>query len=115
MKFGLELRNQSSGEPPLLSRVPTQLSAPPVQAQGGWLIEDDINRGPLRNRPLGLVQESDVLKPEKQRTHQNLSLHTTSGSTPTGLLSQTSEVKSEEVCIEFSYLLFSTTASPNNL
>lgn len=97
MKFGLELRNQSSGEPPLLSRVPMQLSAPPVQAQGGWLIEDDINRGPLRNRPLGLVQESDVLKPEKQRTHQNLSLHTTSGSTSTGLLSQTSEVKSEEV------------------
>ncbi|EXC23668.1 hypothetical protein L484_015578 [Morus notabilis] len=96
LKYGVEMRNQSSGEPPLLSRLPTHLSMPPVQAHGGWLVEDDINRGPLRNRPSGLVQESDVLKPEKQRAHQNSSSYTTSCYTPTGLLSQTPEVKSEE-------------------
>ena len=95
MKYGPELRNQSSGDPPILSRVPTQLSAP--QGQGGWLVDDDMNRGHLKNRSLGLVHETEVFKPDKQRAHQSSSSYTTSGSNPTGLLSQ-SEVKVEEVC-----------------
>ncbi|KAK9986076.1 hypothetical protein SO802_031027 [Lithocarpus litseifolius] len=96
MKHGLDLRNQSSGEPPLLSRLPTQ--APSLmQPQGGWLVEDDISRGPLNNRPLGFVQEADSSKPDKQRAHLNPFSPTTPGSTPTGLLSQTFQ-KIEETC-----------------
>ena len=47
MKYGLEIRNQNSGEPPLLSRLPVQISvsAPSVQGQGGWLVDDDIKEG----------------------------------------------------------------------
>lgn len=103
MKHGLDLRNQSSGEPPLLSRLPTQ--APSLmQPQGGWLVEDDISRGPLNSRPLGFVQEADSSKPDKQRAHLNPFSPITPGSTPTGLLSQTSH-KIEEVCSEY-YLEF---------
>ncbi|PON43526.1 Double-stranded RNA-binding domain containing protein [Parasponia andersonii] len=97
MKYGLDLRNQSASEPPLISRLPSQLSAPSVQAQGGWLVDDDVSRRRLKNRPLGPLQDSEASKPDKQRAHQNSSSYTTSGSTPTGLLSQKSEVKGEEV------------------
>ncbi|KAL5550325.1 hypothetical protein UlMin_000501 [Ulmus minor] len=99
MKHGLDLRNHSSGDPPLLSRIPAQLSVLPVPTQGGWLAEDDISRQ-TKNRPFGLVQESDMLKPDRQRAHQNSSSCTTPGPSPTpaGLLSHnTSEVKTEEV------------------
>ena len=107
MKYGLEIRNQNSGEPPLLSRLPVQISvsAPSVQGQGGWLVDDDISRGPLKNRPLGPLPESDALKSDKQRGYQNSYPYTTLGSTSSGLLSQTSEVKGEEVCSEFSSTL----------
>ncbi|PON73533.1 HAD-like domain containing protein [Parasponia andersonii] len=88
MKYGLDLRNQSSSEPPLISRLPSQLSAPSVQAQGGWLVDDDVSRRRLKNRPLGPLQDSEASKPDKQRAHQNSSSYTTSGSTPTGLLSK---------------------------
>jgi RNA polymerase II C-terminal domain phosphatase-like 1/2 len=99
MKHGLDLRNQSSGEPPLLSRLPTQASSL-MQPQGGWLVEDDISGGNLNNRPLGSVQDADSFKPDKQRGHFSPFSPITPGSTPTGLLSQTSQMKVEEVCSE---------------
>jgi RNA polymerase II C-terminal domain phosphatase-like 1/2 len=97
MKHGLDLRNQSSGEPPLLSRLPTQASSL-MQPQGGWLVEDDISGGNLNNRPLGSVQDADSFKPDKQRGHFSPFSPITPGSTPTGLLSQTSQMKVEEAC-----------------
>ncbi|KAH7844554.1 hypothetical protein Vadar_029285 [Vaccinium darrowii] len=44
-----DLRYQGSSEPPLLSRSP----AFPIQPQGGWLVEEDINRGQFNNRKSG--------------------------------------------------------------
>lgn len=60
VKHGLDLRNQGSGQPPLLPRLPTQ---------GGWIVEEDVNRVHQNNRP---------------------------GSTSIGL--HVSQVKGEEVC-----------------
>ncbi|XP_060957770.1 RNA polymerase II C-terminal domain phosphatase-like 2 isoform X2 [Cannabis sativa] len=99
MKYGIDLRNNSSAEPPILSRFPAPISAPPVHSQGGWLVDDDINKGQLKNRPSGPLPESDALKLDKQRAHQNSTSYMPSSSTSTGLLSQTSEVKSEEAHI----------------
>ncbi|XP_015897198.2 RNA polymerase II C-terminal domain phosphatase-like 2 isoform X1 [Ziziphus jujuba] len=93
----IDLRNQSVGEPPLLSRLPTQPSATAVQAQGGWLVEDDVNKGHLNNRSSGLIKESDALRSDRQRAHQNSSSYTTPVPAAPSLFSQTSEVKSEEV------------------
>ncbi|KAM5560389.1 RNA polymerase II C-terminal domain phosphatase-like 2 [Rosa sericea] len=91
----LDIRSQSSGEPPNSSRVPAQTSASTVHAQGGWLVDDDKKRGHSSFRPPGSGQESDVLKPEKL-VHQNpFSLN--KQSSPTGLPSQTSEARREEV------------------
>ncbi|XP_059427943.1 RNA polymerase II C-terminal domain phosphatase-like 2 [Corylus avellana] len=96
-KRGPDIRNQSSGEPPILSRLHTQ-SASVMQPQGGWLVEDDISRGHSNNQPLGFVQDAEPLKPDKQRAHLNPVPRSTPGSTPTGLFSQTSQVKVEEAC-----------------
>lgn len=100
----IDLRNQSVGEPPLLSRLPTQPSATAVQAQGGWLVEDDVNKGHLNNRSSGLIKESDALRSDRQRAHQNSSSYTTPVPAAPSLFSQTSEVKSEEVVQVFSTL-----------
>ncbi|XP_052172563.1 RNA polymerase II C-terminal domain phosphatase-like 2 isoform X2 [Diospyros lotus] len=83
-----------SGEPHLLSRLPTQLPITPAQPQGGWLVEEDNNRGHLTNR--NPVQESDALKTDKQRTCQTPSHLGTASSTSAGLLSHMSEVKGKE-------------------
>ncbi|KAG6643385.1 RNA polymerase II C-terminal domain phosphatase-like 2 [Carya illinoinensis] len=100
MKHGLDSRIQSSGEPPLLSRLPTQ-SGSLMQPQGGWLVEDDINRGHLNSRPSGFVPEADVLKPDKKPFSPS-----TPGSmpTPTPTPSQTSQVKVEEACASYDML-----------
>lgn len=92
-KHGPDLWNQRSAEPP----IPTQ-SASVMQPQGGWLVEDDISRGHSSNRPSGFVQEAEPLKPDKQCAHLKPVPPSTPGSTPTGLFSQTSQVKVEEVC-----------------
>lgn len=89
-----ELRNQSSGEPPLLSRIPAPTS---VRGRGSWLEEDDNYRGHLKNRTLGPVQDSDLPNFDKQQLHQNSHSCSSPGSTPIRLDSQTSEVKREEV------------------
>lgn len=92
MKHGQDLRNPSSGDPPILSRVPTLIPPSLVQPQGGRLVEEDISRGHLNNRALGVAQEYDASKPDKQRANQN------PFSVPSGLLSHASQVKGEEVC-----------------
>lgn len=105
----VDLRSQSSGEPPLplLSRLPGQLPTSSVHAQGGLLVEDDV-KGHLSNRASEIIKESDALKCDKPRAHQNSS-NTTPGSTATGLLSQTSEVKNEEVVQVFLTLFWNHT------
>lgn len=94
----IDLRNPSIGEPPLISRLPTQPLATAVQAQGGWLVEDDVNRGLLNNRSSGLIKEPDALTSDKQKAYQNSS-YTTPGSAAPSLFSQTSEEKIEEVVL----------------
>lgn len=103
----IDLRSQSSVEPLLLSRLPTQLPTSSVQAQGGRLVEDDV-KGHLNNRAPGIMKESDALKCDKLRAHQNSS-NTTPGSTATGLLLQTSELKNEEVVQVFLTLFWNHT------
>ncbi|CAI0424220.1 unnamed protein product [Linum tenue] len=72
-----DVRNQNSGQPPLLSRVP----APPLlQPQGGWLVEDDGSKLYTNSRPSGLLQDPETPKLDRLRTVTN-----------------SSQVKSEEV------------------
>lgn len=97
MKHGQDVRNQSLGDPPILSRLP-QISTSSLHPQGVWLVEDDSNRGHLNNRASGLVQEADVLKPDKQRGHQIPFGHNTPGSTPVSLLPHLPQLKNDEVC-----------------
>ncbi|XP_044494702.1 RNA polymerase II C-terminal domain phosphatase-like 2 [Mangifera indica] len=66
---GLDLRNQSSSQPPLLPRLPVQTSSSLMQAQGGWIMEEDVNRVYQNNQP---------------------------GSSSTGVLSHASQGKGEE-------------------
>lgn len=96
MKHGQDVRNQSLGDPPILSRLP-QISTSSLHPQGVWLVEDDSNRGHLNNRASGLVQEADVLKPDKQRGHQIPFCHNTPGSTPVSLLPHLPQLKNDEV------------------
>ncbi|RVX06011.1 RNA polymerase II C-terminal domain phosphatase-like 2 [Vitis vinifera] len=96
MKHGQDVRNQSLGDPPILSRLP-QISTSSLHPQGVWLVEDDSNRGHLNNRASGLVQEADVLKPDKQRGHQIPFGHNTPGSTPVSLLPHLPQLKNDEV------------------
>ncbi|XP_057983618.1 RNA polymerase II C-terminal domain phosphatase-like 2 isoform X2 [Malania oleifera] len=92
MKHGQDVRSQSSGEPPLLSRFPPQVSTASIQPQGGWLVEEDMH-----TRASGF--EYDALKSDKQRAHQALLGHGTPASTPPALLSHGSQVKGEEACV----------------
>ncbi|KAF7144511.1 hypothetical protein RHSIM_Rhsim04G0128900 [Rhododendron simsii] len=87
-----DLRCQGSSEPPLLSRSP----ASPIEPQGGWLVEEDMNRVQLNNRKSGTVQESGALKTDKHRARQNVRFHGTLGSASVRLPSQVSEVRGEE-------------------
>ncbi|XP_059667967.1 RNA polymerase II C-terminal domain phosphatase-like 2 isoform X2 [Cornus florida] len=96
MNHGQDLRYQGSGEPPLLSRLPTQLTIPTIQPQGGWLVEEDMDRGHSNNRASGTLQESDLLKAEKQRARQDSLNHSTSGSATAGLISHIPQVRGEE-------------------
>ncbi|GAV75470.1 dsrm domain-containing protein/NIF domain-containing protein [Cephalotus follicularis] len=97
VKPGLDLRNQSSGQPPLLSRLPAQTSSYLSQPPGGWLVEEDIKKTHLHNRPSAFAQESDASKSDKLRVNQNPS-PSTPGSNSTGLLAHASKVKSEKAC-----------------
>lgn len=62
-------------------------------------MDDDKKRAHSIFRPPGSAQESDVLKSEKL-VHQNPFSPGKQASAPTGLLSQTSDARREEVCSE---------------
>ncbi|KAG8647742.1 hypothetical protein MANES_09G104300v8 [Manihot esculenta] len=100
-----DLRNQNSGQPPLLSRVPVPLSSSSVpmpipsssiQPQCGWLVEEDINTAHVNTRPSGFALENDLPKPDKLRSLQNPFSHSPPVSASSGLVSHASQVKSEE-------------------
>ncbi|XVF76805.1 hypothetical protein PTKIN_Ptkin13bG0296400 [Pterospermum kingtungense] len=95
-KQGLDLRNQSSVQPPLLSKSPAQTSSSSVLPQGGWLVDEDINKAHPNDRSSAFVQEPDATKSEKVRGFQNPFSHTAPGSVSTGLPSHASQVKVEE-------------------
>ncbi|XP_021289619.1 RNA polymerase II C-terminal domain phosphatase-like 2 isoform X3 [Herrania umbratica] len=94
-KQSLDLRNQSSVQPPLLSKVPAQISSSSILPQGGWLVEEDNNKAHLNDRSSGSAQESDATKSDKLR-NQNPFSHSAPGSVSTGLPSHASQVKVEE-------------------
>ena len=100
-KHGLDLRNQSSLQPPLLSKLPAQTSSSSILPQGGWLVEEGINKAHLNDRSSGSAQESDATKSDKLQGYQNPLSHTPPGSVSTGLSSHASQVKLEEVCSKF--------------
>ncbi|XP_048236140.1 RNA polymerase II C-terminal domain phosphatase-like 2 isoform X2 [Ricinus communis] len=91
-----DLRNQTSGQPPLLSRVPAPLPSSSIQPQGGWLVEEDISRAHINSRSSGFAQESDILKSDKLRTHLNPFVHSTPVSASTSSVFHASQVKGEE-------------------
>ncbi|KAL0309960.1 UNVERIFIED_CONTAM: RNA polymerase II C-terminal domain phosphatase-like 2 [Sesamum radiatum] len=89
--FRRDSRYSGSTEPPLLSRLPWQ--APILQPQGGWLVEEDTNRGNFISRTPGITPESDPS--DRLRGRQNLLGHGTSSSVTTDL-SNVVQVKNEE-------------------
>lgn len=99
MKHGPDLKNQGSGEPPLLSRPPVQLPTANIHPHGGLPVEEDSSKGHINCRSSGFSQESDSLKFDKQRAHQNQLGHTLPSVSTSGVLSNTSQVKAEEVCL----------------
>jgi RNA polymerase II C-terminal domain phosphatase-like 1/2 len=97
-----DLRNQNSGQPPLLSRIPAAIPLSSLQPQGGWLVEEDTSRAQSNNRPSATAQELDSLKSDKLRGLQNPLAHGASASAPapSSLVSHASELKAEEVCLK---------------
>ncbi|KAI3474727.1 hypothetical protein Pfo_029912 [Paulownia fortunei] len=89
--FRRDSRYSGSTEPPLLSRLPWQ--APLLQPQGGWLVEEDTNRGNFSSRAPGIVPECD--SSDRQRGRQSSVSHGTSSSVPAEL-SHVSLAKNEE-------------------
>ncbi|CAA0836297.1 RNA polymerase II C-terminal domain phosphatase-like 2 [Striga hermonthica] len=71
-------RLSASTEPPLLSRSTWQ--APHLQPQGGWLVEDDPNKGSFNGRSPGIIPESDPF--DRQRVRQNSLGHGASSTVP---------------------------------
>ncbi|XP_015087835.1 RNA polymerase II C-terminal domain phosphatase-like 2 [Solanum pennellii] len=66
-----DMRYRGSAEPPLLPRVPQKPPILPIPPLGGWLVEDDLNKGHMGGRSPGIFQESDASRYAKQRGHQN--------------------------------------------
>lgn len=66
-----DMRYRGSAEPPLLPRVPQKPPILPMPPHGGWLVEDDLNKGHMGGRSPGIFQESDASRYAKQRGHQN--------------------------------------------
>ncbi|XP_031261443.1 RNA polymerase II C-terminal domain phosphatase-like 2 isoform X2 [Pistacia vera] len=79
---GLDLRNQSSGQPPLLPRLPVPTPSSSIQPQGGWIVEEEVNRVHQNNRPgsssTGLLLHASQLKGEEANNlHRQNMLPTT--------------------------------------
>ncbi|XWS43835.1 hypothetical protein CRYUN_Cryun16bG0138500 [Craigia yunnanensis] len=95
-KQGLDSRNQSSVQPPLLSKLPAQISSSSTLPQGGWLVEEDMNKAHLNDQSSGSTPESDGTKTDKLRGYQNPFSHNAPVSVSSGLPSHASQVKVEE-------------------
>lgn len=100
MRHGPDIRGQSSTEPPLISRPPIQASPPSIQSYGGWSVEDIASRRSQTNNnlPSVSVKESNAVKSDKHLAQQKPFSHNMAVSAPNASLSQTSQVKVEEVC-----------------
>ncbi|XP_022966543.1 RNA polymerase II C-terminal domain phosphatase-like 2 isoform X2 [Cucurbita maxima] len=69
-KPGVDLRAPNFGEPPILPRMPVQLSASGLQVQGSSFVDDDSSKGHHKSRSSGFIQESEASKADKHRSHQ---------------------------------------------
>ncbi|XP_022931888.1 RNA polymerase II C-terminal domain phosphatase-like 2 isoform X1 [Cucurbita moschata] len=69
-KPGVDLRAPNFGEPPILPRMPVQLSASGLQVQGSSFVDDDSSKGHHNSRSSGFIQESEASKADKHRSHQ---------------------------------------------
>ncbi|KAK9124472.1 hypothetical protein Sjap_014074 [Stephania japonica] len=65
-----EAREQSLGDPSLLSRPSTQVSTPPLQPHGGWLVEENSSTEQLNNRATGPIQEPGAPGGKEQSHHK---------------------------------------------
>ncbi|XP_050945279.1 RNA polymerase II C-terminal domain phosphatase-like 2 isoform X2 [Cucumis melo] len=72
MKPSIDLRTQTFGDPPILSRMPPQISASGLQVLGTSLVDEDSSQGHQNRRSSGLIPESDASKSDKHRSNQNL-------------------------------------------
>lgn len=98
-RHGPDIRIQCSGEPPLLSRPPTQASPSLMQQRGGRLVQDDINgKSHLNIRPTVFAKEYNVVKSEKHQPQLKPFSLSMPVAPPNAFLSQSSQVKVEEVC-----------------
>ncbi|KAK9159048.1 hypothetical protein Scep_005622 [Stephania cephalantha] len=70
-QHGPEAREQSLGDPFLLSRPSTQVSTPPLQPRGGWLVEENSSTEQLNNQATGPIQEPDA-PGDKEQSYQKL-------------------------------------------
>ncbi|KAF8402673.1 hypothetical protein HHK36_010762 [Tetracentron sinense] len=101
LQHGQDVRDHSSGDPSFPSRLPAQISAPSIQASGGWLVEEDIKKGQYNSQAPGLTQESDALQLDKQRAQSNPLFHSANSSIPSGISSLVAQVKSEELNLAY--------------
>ncbi|XP_056170737.1 uncharacterized protein LOC115693551 [Syzygium oleosum] len=97
MKHGPDSKNQGSGEPPLLSKPPVQLSTANIQPLGECPTEEDSNEGHINSGSSGFSQEADSKKFDEQRAHQNQLGQKLSSFSTSCFLSNSSQVKAEEV------------------
>ncbi|XVE62030.1 hypothetical protein DITRI_Ditri06bG0086300 [Diplodiscus trichospermus] len=89
----LDLRNQSSVQPPVLSKLPAQISSLLTLPQGGWLVEEDINKAHVIDQPASSAQENAAANTDKLRVCQNPFSHSAPGSGSTGFPSHASQEK----------------------
>lgn len=92
MRHGPDIKGQSSAEPPLISRPPTQASPSSMQPVGGLSVDDISSRTQTNSWPFASSKESNVIKSDKHLAqHKSFSLSN-------ALPSQPSLLKTEEVC-----------------
>ncbi|KAF7834676.1 RNA polymerase II C-terminal domain phosphatase-like 2 [Senna tora] len=96
-RHGPDIRLPNSGEPPLISRPPTQASTSLMPPHGGRFLEDDISsKTQLNIRPTVSLKESNVVRSENHQPQMKPFSHGTLVALSSALVSQKSQVKGEE-------------------
>ncbi|KAF7834863.1 RNA polymerase II C-terminal domain phosphatase-like 2 [Senna tora] len=96
-RHGPDIRLPNSGEPPLISRPPTQASTSLMPPHGGRFLEDDISsKTQLNIRPTVSLKESNVVRSENHQPQMKPFTHGTLVALSNALVSQKSQVKGEE-------------------